>query len=286
MRYAAFLCLAAALAAPARAENDRDIISVNGTVIRQSEIMERLWRRYGSATLDEMVDELLLRQAAQAQDIKADQAEVDKRLARVQEQFSDPAILENQLKQSGSSLVKLRSEIADQVLMRQLIVSAKKIAVKDGELRKAFANQRDKLASPEAVHLRHILVKTQAEAEDIASQVRNGADFQALARQRSLAPTGKINGGDYGFVSRGMLPEEIDRIAFSMKAGELRIVSSAKGFHVLQVLAHRPAQPAVYEKVKDDLKDLVLEEKMKAVLADYLKELRGKADIKPLGAIF
>ena len=279
------LLLAAAglLAAPVRAQGDRDVVSVNGTVIRQSEVMERLWKEYGPATLDDMVNEILMRQAAKAQGIKADDAEVDKRLARLRAQFTDAAMFENQLKQNGTTVEKLRAHIADEVVMRKLIVSTQRVTVKEDELKKAFQQQREKLVTPPAVHLRHILVRTEAEANEIIQKVKGGADFMALARERSLAPTGKLNGGDYGFVSRGMLPDEIDRIAFAMKAGELRSLSSAQGFHILQVVEKRPAKPAQYEAVKEDLRDILLAEKMKSVLPGYLQGLRSKADIKPLG---
>jgi foldase protein PrsA len=286
MRLLALFCVAAALlAGPARAEEDREIVSVNGTMIRQSEVMDRLWKRYGPATLDEMVDEILLRQAAQSKGLKPDEAEVDKRISRLKAQFSDPALFENQLQQSGSSLAKLRAEIADQFLIRKLIVSTQKVVVTEDELKKVFQEQRQKLGTPPSVHLRHLLVKTKAEADEVMAKIKAGTDFGTLARERSLAPTGKLNGGDYGFVTRGMLPDEIEQIAFSMKTGELRAVPSPKGFHVLQITGKKPAQPAQYEKVKDDLHDLVLEQKMKSVLPRYLQELRGKADIKPLGNI-
>jgi len=131
----------------------------------------------------------------------------------------------------------------------------------------------------------HILVKTKPEAEEIVSKVKDGADFASLARAKSMAPTGKLNGGDYGFVSRGMLPEEIDQIAFAMKAGELRVIPSAKGFHVLRVSETRASKPAQFETVKEDLRDMILEEKMKSVLASYLQDLRAKAAIKILGGL-
>ncbi|MDD5657411.1 MAG: peptidyl-prolyl cis-trans isomerase [Elusimicrobia bacterium] len=285
MKHAAWACAAAILlAGPAGAEPDREVVSVNGTVIRQAEIVDRLWKRYGPATLDEMVDEILLRQAAQAKGIKAEPAEVEQRLSRVREQFSDPAIFESQLKQSGGSVEKLKVEIADQLVLRKLIVATQKLSVSDAELRKAFQENREKLATPPAVHLRHILVKTEAEADALVAKIKGGADFKALARTSSLAPTGKLTGGDYGFVSRGMLPEEIDAIAFAMKPGELRVVASAKGRHVLQVVKTRAAQPARFETAKEDLRDMLLEEKMKSVLPAYLAQLRRQADIKPLGA--
>ncbi len=285
MKRLTLLCAATVLlAGVARAEEDRGVVSVNGTVIRQSEIVERLWKRYGPATLDDIIDELLLRQAAQAQGLKADRAEVERRLERLRAQFSDPALFENELKQSGRSVAQLKSEISDQVIVRQFLSGALKISISEGDLEKAFRERRDQLAVPPAVRLRHILVKTQADADEVVTRLRDGTDFGALARQRSLAATGRLNGGDYGFVSRGMLPEEIERVAFDMKAGEVRVVPSAKGFHILQVTDQRPSQPARYEAAKDELRDLLLAEKMKSALPAYLRELRRRADIQPLGS--
>ncbi len=283
MKNLAWICaVAGLLSVPAWAEADRDIVSVNGTVIRQSEVMDRLWKRFGPATLDEMVDELLLRQTVQTQGIKADGTEIEKRFGRVKEQFNNPALFENQLKRDGSSEGKLRADIADQIRLRKLIVSTHKLSVTDEESRKAFQEQRAKLAAPATVHLHQIFVKTEAEAKDVAAKLKDGADFAALARARSLAPTGQY-GGDYGFVPRAMLPEEIGAIVFAMKDGEIRTVSSPQGYFVLKVSGTKPAQPAQYQSVKEDLRDLLLEQKMKAVLPDYLQELRHKADIKPLG---
>jgi foldase protein PrsA len=284
MKNLAWICaVAGLLAVPAWAEADRDIVSVNGTVIRQSEVMDRLWKRFGPGTLEEMVDELLLRQTVQAQGLKADGADVERRFNRVKGQFNNPALFENQLKRDGSSEEKLRADIADQIRLRKLIVSTQKLSVTDEELRKAFQEQRAKLATPATVHLRQIFVKTEAEAKEIVAKLKDGADFADLARARSLAPTGK-SGGDYGFVPREMLPDEIGDIVFAMKDGEIRTVAAPQGYFILKVSGSKPATPAQYESVKEDLRDLLLEQKMKAVLPRYLQELRRKADIKPLGA--
>ena len=118
------------------------------------------------------------------------------------------------------------------------------------------------------------------DADTVVADVKAGQDFGQLARERSLAPTGKINGGDYGLVAKGMLPLEIEQTAFSMKTQELRVLPSSKGFHVFQTLDRRPAAPAQFAKVKDDLREALLQEKIKAALPDALRELRAKADIK------
>lgn len=271
---------AIAVPAPAAAPADREVIRVNGVAIRQSEVMDRLWKRYGPQTLEEMVDELLLRQAAKAAGVKADEAEVARRLARLQSQFGSRALFVSQLEQAGTSLAKVREDLAEEIVRERLVASAKGVKVTDEEIRKAFEANKEKLGKPEAVHLRHILVKTAPEAAELVAKIKAGADFKALARERSLAASGKAVGGDYGFVSRGMLPPDIDEIAFSLKDGEIRAVSGPRGQHILQALARREAAPASLAEVKDDLRELVLAEKIKDAAAAYLQELRRKADIK------
>ncbi|MDD5303191.1 MAG: peptidyl-prolyl cis-trans isomerase [Elusimicrobia bacterium] len=278
---AAVLLIAAPVrAAGANVPGDFDVVSVNGTTIRQSEVLERLWKRYGSQTLEEMVDELLMRQAAASKKITASSSDIDRRFARLQSQFGSRELLVSQLEQAGTTVAKVREDLADEIVRERLIVEAKGIKIDDAELKKAFDANKDKLGKPEAVHLRHILAKTEAEANEIVAKVKAGADFQTLAREKSLAASGKAAGGDYGFVSRGMLPPEIDEIAFSLKAGEIKVVPGPRGQHILQVVEKRAAQSASFEEVKADLREMLLAEKIKEASAPFLLELRRKADIK------
>lgn len=281
----AAVLMTAALAPAARAAvpGDFDVVRVNGTAIRQSEVLERLWKRYGSQTLEEMVDELLLRQAAAAKKITAPSAEVDRRFARLQSQFGSPELFVSQLEQAGTSIAKVKEDLAEEIVRERLISESKGIKIDDAELKKAFDANKDKLGKPESVHLRHILAKTEAEANELVAKVKAGADFQALAREKSMAASGKAAGGDYGFVSRGMLPPEIDEVAFALKAGEIKIIPGPRGSHILQVVEKRAAQGASFDAVKDDLREMLLADKLKSASAPFLLELRRKADIKTPG---
>jgi|CXWL01.1.fsa_nt_gi foldase protein PrsA len=274
------LVLTLAAAASAAIPADREVVRVNGVAIRQSEVLDRLWKRYGPQTLEEMVDELLLRQAAQAGKVKASEADIDKRFARLQAQFGSRELLISQLEQAGTTVSKVREDLAEEIVREQLIVTAKSIVIGEDELKKSYDSNKDKLGKPEAVHLRHILVKSEAEAADLIAKIKSGSDFQSLARDKSLAASGKATGGDYGFVSRGMLPPEIDEVAFSLKAGEVRMIPGPRGQHILQVVAKRAAQSSSFAQAKDDLRELVLSAKIKEAAPSYLQELRRKAEIK------
>lgn len=284
MFHAAFAVLAAMSAAAAPAPADKEVVRVNGVSIRQSEVLDRLWRRYGPQTLDEMVDELLLRQAAAAAKVTADEKEIDKRFARLQAQFGSRELLVSQLEQAGTTVAKVKEDLSDEIVRERLIVSATGAKVSDEELKKAFDENKDKLGRPEAAHLRHILVANDADAADVVAKVKAGADFEKLAREKSIAASGKAAGGDYGFVSRGMLPPEIDEVAFGMKPGEIKTIAGPRGTHILQLLEKRAAQPAVFADVKEDLREMLLAEKLKERAPAYLQELRRKADVKTPGA--
>jgi foldase protein PrsA len=283
--YASLIMLFAARAGAFPVGADGILVRVNGVPIRQSEVVERLLKRYGAQAVDEMIDETLLRQAAKKAGIVADDSEVSRRLSKLQEQFGSRELFISQLEQAGSSLTKVKEDLADEIVREHLVVKSQGLSVTDSELKKSFDENKDKLGAPEAVHLRHILVATEAAAKDVVAKVKGGADFKALAREKSLAASGKAAGGDYGFVARGMLPAEIEEIAFAMKTGEIRVVPGPRGSHVLQVLETRSAKPAVYADVKDDLRDLMMAEKIKKAAPQFLQELRAKAEIKAADSV-
>jgi foldase protein PrsA len=264
---------------------DQILVRVNGVPIRQAEVIDRLLKRYGAQAVDEMIDETLLRQAAKKSVVTSDSSEVERRLSKLQEQFGSRELFISQLEQAGSSLTKVKEDLSEEIVREKLVVKAKGLSVTDAELKKAFDDNKDKLGSPESVHLRHILVATAPEAATIVAKIKGGAEFLALAREKSLAASGKAAGGDYGFVARGMLPAEIDEIAFTMKASEIRVVPGPRGQHVLQVLERRAAKTASFTEVKDDLRDMLMAEKIKKAAPDYLADLRRKAEIKSADSV-
>jgi foldase protein PrsA len=275
-----FLALFAFLA-PASFAQDRELVRVNGTPILQSEVVARLLKRYGDSTVDELINELLLRQAAKTEKVKAEPKEIEDRLSRIKATFPEGGF-ERQLKGSGMTVDALKDELADQIVQEKAIAQKNKLSVGEDEVKKFFNERKSELGRPAAIRLRHILVKDEAEAKKLAERIKKGEDFEKLARENSLAATGKLTGGDYGFVTKGMLPPDIEKVAFSLKKGELKTLADKTGGHILQAVDTRPALAAEFSKVKDELREMLLTEKIKQALPDYLRELRQKADIKPM----
>jgi parvulin-like peptidyl-prolyl isomerase len=80
----------------------------------------------------------------------------------------------------------------------------------------------------------HIMVKTRAEAEEILRQLRAGADFEQLAKQKSIGPTA-AQGGDLGYFFPGDFAPQFDEAIRKLKPGEISdIVETPDGYHIFK----------------------------------------------------
>lgn len=102
----------------------------------------------------------------------------------------------------------------------------------------------DSRISPDSVKASHILLnpvteggqdQAQAKADSIRTLVRNGENFAALAIQFSVDNESKINGGELGTFSRGVMVPEFENAVFDAKKGDVIIVNSRFGVHIVKV---------------------------------------------------
>jgi parvulin-like peptidyl-prolyl isomerase len=125
----------------------------------------------------------------------------------------------------------------------------------------------------EHVHARHILVDTSSEAERILAQLQAGADFAALARAHSQDTSTRETGGDLGFFPRGILvAPEVEEAAFALQPGQVSgVVSSALGYHLVQVVERDPDRPVSPESLRL-LQDRAVQEWIEGLWAQAVVE--------------
>ncbi len=115
------------------------------------------------------------------------------------------------------------------------------------EIQSYYNQHQSEYQVPEQARSRHILVKVdpgadaktdaaaKAKAEDIAKQLRNGGNWNDLAKKNSDDPGSKDTGGELGFAQRGRMVPEFDKAIFNNKIGDIAVVKSQFGYHVVQV---------------------------------------------------
>lgn len=150
----------------------------------------------------------------------------------------------------------------------------------DAQLKAMYAETVAAYRGQEEVRAHHILVATEQEALSLIEELKNGADFEELAKSKSQDPTAKTNGGDLGFFTRTELVAEFTQVAFSLKPGQMtdRPVKTSYGWHVIRVDERHTAEPPSFDEVKDDLRQRDAQE----TLRQALDALRAKAKIEML----
>jgi peptidyl-prolyl cis-trans isomerase C len=129
---------------------------------------------------------------------------------------------------------------------------------------------------------RHILVASEAEAKDIIAKLgKDVKAFAALAKQKSMDPGSKANGGDLGwFDPRGMVPEFGAAVA-KLEKGKFTAepVKSQFGYHVIILDDARAVAPPPLEQVQEQLKQQLQRQNLKQVFDD----MKAKAKIDIVG---
>ncbi len=171
--------------------------------------------------LQNLIDELLLAQAAAQAGFVVDDAVLQERIAQLD--IGEDA-LQNWLMEHGYTAESFEAA------MRRAIAAA--------WMRDQIVAQTPRTA--EQVHARQILLYNSEEADAVLAQLQAGADFAALAEQYD-----PVTGGDLGWFPRGyLLVGELDDPIFQLLAGEVSsVIESSIGYHIVQVIERDPARP-------------------------------------------
>jgi peptidyl-prolyl cis-trans isomerase C len=159
----------------------------------------------------------------------------------------------------------------NKVLMEALLRNAGKAAQTDDALHKVYDEAVKKMTNEEEVHARHILVATEQEAKDIEAQLKGGADFAALAKEKSKDP-GAANGGDLGYFTKDQMVPEFAEAAFKLDKGQISDpVHTQFGWHIIKVEDKRIKPTPSFDQVKPQLENFVAH-RAQAELVDSLRK--------------
>ena len=244
--------------------------------------------------IDDEIGRTLLVLKAKDSGINITKDMLEKRLKEVQAKFRSNAVFEHKLADRGMTLDQYRAELETDLYMDQIIKKEiePKIKIPENETRDYYEKNKNKFESQEKVRASIILLKFNPKEgkageqkalkkfESILDQVRNGADFSAMAKkfsQDSLAS----KGGDLGFFARKQMLPAFSQRAFKMKAGEVSdIFRTGHGFHILKVTDKKPAEASPFEAEKEKIKNFLIQKKVSQATRDYIEVLKKQAKIK------
>ncbi|OSQ40716.1 peptidylprolyl isomerase [Thalassospira mesophila] len=200
-----------------------------------------------------------------------------------------PMLLDREISQRLMTMAGEKAGLGDDAEVKDRVAAMKRRIVAetylDREIAKVVTDEAVKerydafikTNEPEMqVHARHILLKTEEDAKAVIKELDDGADFAALAKEKSTGPSGPT-GGDLGFFSHDQMVPEFAEAAFNMEPGSYskEPVKTQFGWHVIKVEETKKGEQPTFEEKHTELAAEMTQETYKKLVAD----LREKADV-------
>lgn len=148
-------------------------------------------------------------------------------------------------------------------------------------LEAAYNDNLSTYNKPEEVKARHILIagddaKSLEKIKAIKAKV-TAKNFNDIAKKETEDPTGKANGGDLGWFSAGRMVPEFEKVAFTMKKGEIsEPVKTQFGYHIIMVEDKKAADVKTLDSVKPELARIAIQKTKAQDLDQLLKTTAEK----------
>lgn len=135
-----------------------------------------------------------------------------------------------------------------------------------------------KFKPQDEVRARHILVKTEDEANDVLKQLKGGADFAKLAEEKSIDKGSGKQGGDLGYFTHDSMVKPFSDAAYAMKPGDVseKPVKTEFGYHIIKVEDKRKSAPPALAEVRPQIEGRLGQEMTNTLI----KDLEAKAKIE------
>ncbi len=177
-----------------------------------------------------------------------------------------------------SQLARLEDRVIERVYLTRVVEKA----VTEDKLRQRYADFVKKQPTGEEVKASHILLEKEDDAKRVIADLEKGGDFAQVAREKSIDPSGRDNGGDLGFFQKEQMVPEFSAAAYAMKKGETSKapVKSQFGWHVIRVTDRRQMPAPTFETAREELSDELTREAVDA----HVKGLRENAKVELFNA--
>jgi peptidyl-prolyl cis-trans isomerase D len=111
-------------------------------------------------------------------------------------------------------------------------------------------------------------------AQELLEIVQAGEDFSQLAQSYSQDEASRQKGGDLGDVKKGQMPDEWEKVAFSLGQGEVGLASTSKGFHLIKVEEYKESEKL--PDAEDRARQYLQEEKSLRLAREAAQQARGE----------
>lgn len=289
---------------------DKIVVIVNGEAVTEREIeriLEPIYEQYRglyygdelikkleevrSKVLDQLVEDKLILSEAKRLEIPIDEKDIDARVREVSKRFASQEEMERALVEQGLTLKELRRSYKEQMMVRRLIDSkiGSTIMISPVEIKAYYEKHSNEFVQPAQVKVANILIRPKADlppdkakalAQELHDRLRQGGDFAAVAKQYSEGPHA-AEGGEMGYLKKGDLLPEIEKIIFELKPGEISpVIETSLGYHIFKVEDRMERQGKTFSDVRREIEETLFREKVRDKIRVWVFNLKKNAYIE------
>lgn len=214
----------------------------------------------------------------------------------IREEFGgDRSAFVRTLRSQGYTITKFKEIERDKIIvqaMRQAYVK-EDFLISPTQIQAYYDKHRQDYTTPEQIKLRMIVLREddssdtglaggkEEMAREIRTKLQSGAEFGRMAQMYSEDPSTQASEGDWGWIDKKTLSEELTSRAFSLRAGEISdVIRIGNSYYIMMVEARKNATTKPISEVRDEIEqNLVQQEKMKE-FQRWIDTLRQNAYIK------
>ncbi len=175
-------------------------------------------------------------------------------------------------------LYRYENQLLKNTFIKRIIIP--RVMISDKTLEDYYSKHQKSFIKPATYRIQQITVKTMDEAQDILSNLQNGADFSWLAKRKSADSAGP-KGGDVGWVTKVDLPEPLRDIMDTLKPGDISpIIKIDSLYRIVRLEGKTEEGVKVFNEVKDAVYSAYFNEQINTMLDKYVNQLKADAQIK------
>ncbi len=286
------------------------IAIVNNDVITEAELdvaitaaISDLEKEYSGAELETkiaevrgdlmntLIEDRLILQEAKRRGVIVDDTEIEERFKDVKSRFPSEEEFEEEIERAGLRIDILKEKYKDNIMMAKLVTHEvkDKVVVTPSEIDEYYKKHKDEIKAPESVHVKAIMIQfdentteslAKQKADDILRLIKEGRDFSDLAKQYSQGPKA-AEGGDLGFVEKGEMREEFNKVIFNLRPGDVsQPIKTDTGYYIFKAEEKKDAYMRPLSEVRDNIENIMFREKAQVKYKEWIAKLKRDAFIQ------
>lgn len=277
--YFIILCAVLVLAAGCNTGKSDVVATVNGEKISKDDLYNQMVKENGKESLESLITLKVVELEAKKNNIAPTEEDIQKELEKYYEYYGGQENFTQTLATSGYTLDDVKKDVIMSIRIKKLIEP--RLSITEEDKKAFFEENKAEFAQEKQVKARHILVETEEKAKEIKEKLTKGEDFSQLAKENSTDTASKDKGGDLGYFGSGQMVKEFEDAAFALNVGETSApVKSEYGYHIIIVDEKKEAQEANYEQSKDEITDILFDQKAQSEYDPWLQELFKQYEIE------